>query len=816
MTHWTHAALMAALVLTAGSADALTYQTVNASIRQDPDSGHLWTFGEVAEYVRFEQPGAYRVTVRALGVPLGDVWPVMALSVDGFPGDRLTVGTGYWLDHVYDAAFEAGTYTVGVAFMNDAVSETEDRNLGLESVTITALEGQSDPTFSNRTVWLADAQAREDAVVARSNDAIREHRMGDLTITVRDANGNAVANARVHAEQISHDFLFGASIAGNKQFSDPAKNAAYEQRFLDLFNYATVPMYWNLMEPVQGQPDYTHFDAMVNWCVANNLPVKGHALLWAAESMLPSWMGGLPDPALQQQHVTDVMQRYAGQVSMWEVVNEPVNEPGIPFDAPHAWARALSPEGTLVANEYGHFYNDLLPMYDLLSAALDAGVPFDAVGIQAHAPLDMAFPMFRVQEVLDFYASLGKAIHITEFTPGANGWTVTGSPWRGVWDEAQQADYAEKFYRVNFAHPAVQAISWWDFCDYGAWVPGGGMLREDLSPKPVYDALRRLIHEEWRTNVQGQTYASGSYYFKGFHGRYRITVEYDGNVYETEFHLTKGGPATLDFGVVNPVVTVNPLVTRNTKPTVSGTVANAQEVSVSLNGTDYYRAAIAGDTWSFTFPQAVADGVYDVRAVATDTQGNSGVDDTSGELTVDTTAPVIALNGRAVIKLAYGQEFVDPGAKAHDNIDGDITARVTTAGSVDTSVPGTYSITYGVTDNAGNAAKAVKRTVTVAASRGVLVGIIGDVNKDGRIDGYDVTMVQYLVAWGEPTLNWYLRMLRRPAVEPRLADIDKNGVVNDWDKTLLSYSLAIGAETLSTSLASQGRSLAHTGEPLYE
>lgn len=342
------------------------------------------------------------------------------------------------------------------------------------------------------------------------------------------------------------------------------------------------------------------------------------------------------------------------------------------------------------------------------------------------------------------------------------------------------------------------------------------MLREDLSPKPVYDALRRLIHEEWRTNVQGQTYASGSYYFKGFHGRYRITVEYDGNVYETEFHLTKGGPATLDFGVVNPVVTVNPLVTRNTKPTVSGTVANAQEVSVSLNGTDYYRAAIAGDTWSFTFPQAVADGVYDVRAVATDTQGNSGVDDTSGELTVDTTAPVIALNGRAVIKLAYGQEFVDPGAKAHDNIDGDITARVTTAGSVDTSVPGTYSITYGVTDNAGNAAKAVKRTVTVAASRGVLVGIIGDVNKDGRIDGYDVTMVQYLVAWGEPTLNWYLRMLRRPAVEPRLADIDKNGVVNDWDKTLLSYSLAIGAETLSTSLASQGRSLAHTGEPLYE
>jgi len=96
----------------------------------------------------------------------------------------------------------------------------------------------------------------------------------------------------------------------------------------------------------------------------------------------------------------------------------------------------------------------------------------------------MAFPLDHVQTILDMYATLGKEIHITEFTPQSNGEKVTGSPWRGVWDEAQQADYAKKFYRVCFAHPAVIGITWWDFCDQGSWREGGGMLRKDLSHEP--------------------------------------------------------------------------------------------------------------------------------------------------------------------------------------------------------------------------------------------------------------------------------------------------------------------------------------------
>lgn len=45
----------------------------------------------------------------------------------------------------------------------------------------------------------------------------------------------------------------------------------------------------------------------------------------------------------------------------------------------------------------------------------------------------------------------------------------------------------------------MRAITWSDLCDHGSWLPGGGMLRAGMSPKPVYEGLKRLIHQEWKT-----------------------------------------------------------------------------------------------------------------------------------------------------------------------------------------------------------------------------------------------------------------------------------------------------------------------------
>jgi len=154
----------------------------------------------------------------------------------------------------------------------------------------------------------------------------------------------------------------------------------------------------------------------------------------------------------------------------------------------------------------------------------------------------MRFPLDRVQQILDHYASLEKDLHITEYTPTSSGQQITGSHLQGSWDEAAQADYAIKFYKVAFAHPAMRAITWWDLCDQGSWLPGGGMLRKDLSPKPVYEGLRQLIHDQWKTRTSGTTDDSGRFAFRGFFGDYRVVIDGPDGRVEKTLRLAKDEP----------------------------------------------------------------------------------------------------------------------------------------------------------------------------------------------------------------------------------------------------------------------------------
>ncbi len=78
----------------------------------------------------------------------------------------------------------------------------------------------------------------------------------------------------------------------------------------------------------------------------------------------------------------------------------------------------------------------------------------------------------------------------------------------------------------------------------------------------------------------------------------------------------------------------------------------------------------------------------------------------------DTERPVISLLGVKPVTIAVGGTYAEEGATATDNVDGDLTASIVTTGTVDTGVAGTYTITYTVTDAAGNVGTKT-RTVTV-------------------------------------------------------------------------------------------------------
>lgn len=80
----------------------------------------------------------------------------------------------------------------------------------------------------------------------------------------------------------------------------------------------------------------------------------------------------------------------------------------------------------------------------------------------------------------------------------------------------------------------------------------------------------------------------------------------------------------------------------------------------------------------------------------------------------DTTPPVITLIGSSDVSVFQGDEYVDEGATATDNVDGDLTSNITVSGNVDTVTIGNYTLTYSVSDSSGNSASASRNVEVIA------------------------------------------------------------------------------------------------------
>ena len=101
-------------------------------------------------------------------------------------------------------------------------------------------------------------------------------------------------------------------------------------------------------------------------------------------------------------------------------------------------------------------------------------------------------------------------------------------------------------------------------------------------------------------------------------------------------------------------------------------------------------------------------GTYVLTYNVTDSSGNIGEVKRTVQI-ADLKKPVITLNGDVKTYIKVGTEYVDPGFSASDNNDGDITAKVTVSGGVDTSKMGVNTITYSVADSYGNVTNATRK-----------------------------------------------------------------------------------------------------------
>jgi N-acetylneuraminic acid mutarotase len=161
-------------------------------------------------------------------------------------------------------------------------------------------------------------------------------------------------------------------------------------------------------------------------------------------------------------------------------------------------------------------------------------------------------------------------------------------------------------------------------------------------------------------------------------------------------------------------------------PTITATISGGGEfcpggsstVSVNLiGGTAPYTVTLSGgggtmksSTLPITFPVSPAAATTYTVQSATDAYGCLAATSGSATVTPDNVVPVITLKGANPMTVQCATGFTDPGATATDNCAGSVP--VTSSGSVNTAVPGSYTITYSARDVRGNLAT-MTRTVNV-------------------------------------------------------------------------------------------------------
>ena len=367
---------------------------------------------------------------------------------------------------------------------------------------------------------------------------IEQIRKADAKVMVLDANGKPARNVRVQWVQTRHSFLFGCAALSLLNHKDPVQEAAYQKRFGDLFNFATVLTYWQDTDPEPDRRDIDKLSARVKRLNEMGIRVKGHPLILAGAA--PAWAPKDPDQARDVTHkrITDLVARFRDRIEIWDVVGDATTAVGAQnglgawakkagpaqFTADAlTWARAANPHATLLYNDY-----KLDADYtNLIRDVEKANAPLDVLGLEAHMGGGAEWPMEKVWETAEMFRPLGKSLHFSEITVSSDDPKADHSKfWPSTPDgEKRQADYVEKLYTILFSHPSVQGIAWWNFVD-GDWDRNpGGLLRSDLSPKPAYERLRRLIQEKWRTQAIGKTDHTGSVTFRGFTGHYQIMVQ---------------------------------------------------------------------------------------------------------------------------------------------------------------------------------------------------------------------------------------------------------------------------------------------------
>ena len=376
------------------------------------------------------------------------------------------------------------------------------------------------------------------------DQSIDSNRKGKIVI-------KAKPGAKVKVEQVSHEFWFGCAIPNSFADGSMSENdkKQFKEKFLANFNSAVTEnaVKWATMEPRKGEVDYSMIDSILNWTEANNIPIRGHNLFWGVPKFIQPWVKELSDKDLEltiKSRAETVTTRYKGRFAEYDLNNEMVHgnyyEERLGADITKKmaqWSQTCDPEEKLFLNDYDILTGKKLPEYMAqIRLLLQQGVPIAGIGVQGHIHTE-TFDRIQLKNALDSLAKFNLPIRVTEFNlPGQNSKYYNDRKLKLTdEEEVQKATELVDYYKICFAHPAVDGIIMWGFWEGANWIPVSSMYKRDWSSTPAAEAYRNLIFKEWWTIEKGKINRKGELSVPAFFGKYKVTV--DGKT--KEINLTK-------------------------------------------------------------------------------------------------------------------------------------------------------------------------------------------------------------------------------------------------------------------------------------
>jgi len=254
------------------------------------------------------------------------------------------------------------------------------------------------------------------------------------------------------------------------------------------------------IHPLENKYNWSGADSIISFATKHHLKVRGHTLCWHEQN--PDWLfkdkegKQVSKKVLLQRlkrHITAVVGRFKGKVYAWDVVNEAIDDDSKKFLRNSMWFKICGDEYITRAFEYAHqadpnailFYNDYnteqpekrARVLKLLNQLKAAGVPVQAVGLQAHWNLSDPSQQELINTIEKFSA-IGLKVQITELDISVlpekkkrdSIWLSSPDVYSREIEDQQIAQYTMVFKVFRQHRDVLSGVTFWNISDKYTWL----------------------------------------------------------------------------------------------------------------------------------------------------------------------------------------------------------------------------------------------------------------------------------------------------------------------------------------------------------